>query len=63
MLIWLQKKKNWMGHGRKAKAKVEAKGQVENVKDKGMRLIASELGLNLDLNLPLDLTLPLWLRL
>jgi hypothetical protein len=52
-----------MGHGRKAKAKVEAKGQVENVKDKRMRLIASELGLNLDLNLPLDLTLPLWLRL
>ena len=56
-----------MGHGRKAKAKVEAKGQVENVKDKGMRLIASELGLNLvldlNLNLPLDLTLPLWLRL
>jgi hypothetical protein len=52
-----------MGLGRKAKAKVEAKGQVENVKDKGMRLIASELGLNLDLNLPLDLTLPLWLRL
>lgn len=52
-----------MGHGRKAKAKVEAKGQVENVKDKGMRHIASELGLNLDLNLPLDLTLPLWLRL
>ncbi len=50
-----------MGLGSEAKAKVEAKGQVENVKDKGMRLIASELGLNLALNLPLDL--PLWLRL
>jgi hypothetical protein len=50
-------------------AKVEAKGEVENVKDKGMRLIASELGLNLDLNLPLglnlnlNLILPLRLRL
>jgi hypothetical protein len=38
---------------------VEAKGEVENVKDKGMRLIVSELGLNLDLNLPLGLNLDL----
>ena len=48
-------------------AEVEAKGEVEKVKDKGTRLIASELGLNLDLNLPLglnlNLILPLWLRL
>lgn len=39
--------------------KVEAKREGENVKDKGMRLIASELGLNLDLNLPLGLNLNL----
>ena len=39
--------------------------EVENMKDKGMRFIASELGLNLSLNLPLglNLILPLKLRL
>jgi hypothetical protein len=50
----------------KVKAEVKAKGEVENVKDKGMRLIASELGLNLDLNLALglnlDIRLPMRLR-
>jgi hypothetical protein len=54
--------------GRKAEieAKVLAKVEVENLKDQGMRLMASWLGLNLDLNLPLglnlDLSIPLSLR-
>jgi hypothetical protein len=37
--------------------------KAENVKDKGMRFIVSELGLNLSLNLNLNLILPLRLRL
>jgi hypothetical protein len=55
------------GYGRCGRVGVrrKAKGDVENVKDKGMRFIASELGLNLSLNLPLglNLILPLKLRL
>jgi len=45
--------------GRLEGGRLEARSEVkvENVKDKGMRFIASELGLNLSLNLPLGLNL------